>query len=110
MLTNNSVTIYHKTLNENTRLEEYTRHVYENAWVFLNTQVNNNADTNKLNVRLAYSLNSINLDDISIGDILVIGSSQENISTQDDLEQSYNIVSIKNNNFGSEQHLHIIGE
>ena len=116
MITNSEITIYHKGLNEETRLETWTRFNYENAWVFGGRNANINegySDANNLEIRLPYSKNNgLNIDNFSIGDIIVQGNITEDIETQQDLEDYliYNITSIKNNNFGLNQHIHLGGK
>ncbi len=116
MITNSEVTIYHKGLNEETRLETWTRFNYKNAWVFGGKGASINEgynDANNLEVRLPYSKNdNLDIENFSIGDIIVQGNITEDIETQQDLEDYliYNITSIKNNNFGLNQHIHLGGK
>ena len=116
MVCNNSVTIYHKGINEETKLETWTRYNYYNAWVFggkgasINKGYNN---ANSLEIRLPYLVNdNLNINNFAIGDIIVVGIITDNIQTQNDLSNYdiYNIVSIKNNNFGINRHVHIGGK
>ena len=116
MITNSEITIYHKGLNEETKLETWTRFNYKSAWVFGGKGANINEgynDANNLEVRLPYSKNNgLNIENFSIGDIIVQGNITEDIETQQDLEDYliYNITSIKNNNFGLNQHIHLGGK
>lgn len=116
MICNNSITIYHKTFNEWSKLEEWTRFNYTNAWVFggKGASINKGYDNaNDIEVRLPYSKNDeLNIENFSIGDIIVEGTLTEDIETQQDLQDYliYNITSIKNNNFGVNQHIHIGGK
>lgn len=116
MITNSSVTIYHKGFDENTRLEKWTRYNYNNVWFFGGKGASTNKgyqDANDVEVRISYSLNeNLNVDNFAIGDIIVQENLETNIATQQDLNSYliYNITSIKNNNFGSEPHIHIGGK
>ena len=114
MITNSSVTIYHLGFDETTRLETWTRYNYKNAWIFKSESASVNKgynDTNRIEIRLPYSKNDLNINNFAIGDIIVVGTLTEDITQQQDLsnEQIYNITSIKNNNFGIRKHIHIGG-
>lgn len=116
MLTNTSVTIYHRNgLDPITRREIWDRHNYDNVWFFggKGAGINKGYDNaNDVEVRLPYSKNNLNINDFAIGDIIVKGTLTTNIETQQDLAnyQIYNITSITNNNFGNNQHIHIGGK
>ena len=114
MITNSSVTIYHYGFNETTRLESWTRYNYENAWIFRSEGASVNKgynDTNRIEIRLPYSANELDISNFAKGDIIVVGTLTENITSQQDLSnyEIYNITSIKNNNFGIRKHIHIGG-
>ena len=112
MITNKSVTIYHKDgLDVATHFEKWTRHNYSNVWFFggkgagINKGYN---DANDVQVRIPYDKNNgLNINDFAIGDIIVEGTLNTDIETQEDLENYliYNITSINNNNFGNNQHI-----
>ena len=116
MICNDSVTIYHMSgLDVSTHFEVWTRYNYENAWVFggKGASINKGYDNaNDIEIRLPYSKNNLDIGNFAIGDIIVQGTLTQNIQTQDDLEDYlvYNITSIKNNNFGNNQHIHIGGK
>lgn len=116
MITNSSLTIYHKGFNPTTKLETWTRYNYDNVWFFggKGAGINKGYDNaNDVQVRIPYSKNSgLDINDLAIGDILVEGTLTTDISTQEDLSNYliYNITSINNNNFGSNQHIHIGGK
>ena len=115
MITNNSLTVYHKTFDETTRTEIWNRHNYENVWFFggKGAGINKGYDNaNDVQVRIPYNSNEINIEDLAIGDILVEGTLNINITTQQDLEDYdiYNITSINNNNFGNNPHIHLGGK
>lgn len=117
MITNSSLTVYHKDgLDVATHLEKWTRHNYSNVWFFggKGASINKGYDNaNDVEVRIPYDKNSgLNISDFAIGDILVQGTLETNIETQQDLENYliYNITSINNNNFGNNQHIHLGGK
>ena len=116
MICNGSVTIYHMSgLDENTHNEVWVRHNYSNAWLFggKGASINKGYDNaNDIEIRLPYSKNNLDIDNFAIGDIIVEGTLTQNITMQQDLDgyMIYNITSIKNNNFGNNQHIHIGGK
>ena len=115
MITNASLTHYHKTLDETTRLEKWIRYNYDNVWWFggKGSSINKGYDNaNDVNVRIPYLLNNINIANIQIGDILVKGDLATDITTQQDLVgyEVYNITSINDNNFGINPHIHLGGK
>lgn len=122
MLTNSSLTVYHKGYNEETRLETWTRYNYEKVWFFGGKGAGIDKgyeNANDVQIRIPL-LNSDTLDwdynidigNFSIGDIVVKGTLNQDIQTQQDLSdyQVYNITSIKNNNFGKNPHIHLGGK
>ena len=115
MITNSSLTVYHKGFNEQTRLETWTRYNYSNIWWFggKGSGINKGYDNaNNIDVRRPYKQNQVNIQDFSIGDIIVEGTLTTNITTQQDLSSYdvYNITSINNNNFGNNPHIHLGGK
>lgn len=115
MITNTSLTIYHKVFNETTRLEEWRRYNYYKAWWFggKGSSINKGYDNaNDVDIRIPYMLNNIDIGNIQIGDILVKGDLATDITTQQDLVgyEVYNITSINDNDFGNNPHLHIGGK
>lgn len=116
MITNKSVTIYHQAgLDVATHFEKWQRFNYDNVWFFggKGASINKGYDNaNDVEIRLPYSKNELDINNFAIGDIIVEGSLTNNIQTQDDLQNYlvYNITSIKNNNFGNNQHIHIGGK
>lgn len=114
MITNASLTIYHKNFNKDTRLEKWTAYNYPKVWWFggKGNRFNRGFENaNDVEVRIPYDMNEIDIDKIQIGDILVKGTLTEPIHTQQDLKdyEVYNITSINNNNFGNSQHIHLGG-
>ena len=115
MITNTSLTIYHKTFDETTRLEKWKRYNYYKVWWFggKGSSVNKGYDNaNDINIRIPYLLNNIDIANIQIGDILVKGDLATDINTQQDLVEYevYNITSINDNDFGNNPHIHIGGK
>lgn len=115
MLTNSSVTIYHKSgLDATTHLEQWTRYNYDKVWYFggKGASINKGYDNaNDVEVRIPYD-KDLNINNFSIGDIIIKGALTTNIQTQNDLKgyQIYNITSINDNNFGMNPHIHIGGK
>lgn len=116
MIKNNSVTIYHKIFNKNTRVEEWQRFNYDNIWFFggKGAGINKGYDNaNDVNVRIPYNENNVDINNFAIGDIIVKGKINDDIQTQQDLSseyEMYNITSINDNNFGINRHVHIGGK
>lgn len=111
MIKNSKITIYHKGLDKQTKLETWTPYNYT-GWIFngKNASVNKGySNSNNIELRIPYEGNSIDISNIAIGDIVVKGKIIKKINTQHDLQDTYNITSIKNNSFGSEPHIHVGG-
>ena len=116
MITNSSLTVYHKYFDEQSRLEKWQRKNYNKVWFFGGKGAGLNkgyTEANDVQVRIPYNLNKeLNINDFSIGDILVKGNLNIGINTQEDLVDYdiYNITSINDNKFGSNQHIHLGGK
>lgn len=115
MITNASLTHYHKTLDKTTRLEKWIRYNYENVWWFggKGSSINKGYENaNDVNVRIPYDKNDIDINNLAIGDIIVKGTLNTDITTQQDLKnyEVYNITSINDNNFGINRHIHLGGK
>ena len=116
MITNSSVTIYHKSgLDVATRTEVWTRYNYDKVWFFggKGASINKGYDNaNDVDVRLPYYLANLDINNFAIGDIIVQGTLETDITTQQDLKgyQIYNITSINNNDFGNNPHIHLGGK
>ena len=114
MITNSSLTIYHKVLDEETRLEKWIRYNYSKVWFFggkgasINKGYNN---ANDVDVRIPYNM-ELDINNFAIGDIIVKGDLHQEIATQQDIIncEVYNITSINDNNFGNNPHIHIGGK
>ena len=115
MIINASLTHYHKTLDETTRLEKWIRYNYENVWFFggKGSGINKGYENaNDVDVRIPYDKNNIDISNLAIGDIIIKGTLDTDITTQQDLNnyEVYNITSINDNNFGINQHIHLGGK
>lgn len=109
------ITVYHKVFDKNARIEKWRRYNY-NAWYFggKGAGIDKGYDNaNDINVRIAYNQNKdLNIENFKIGDIIVEGTLQKDISTQQDLkgQRAYNITTIKDNNYGRTPHIHLGGK
>lgn len=112
METNTSMTLYHKRYNPKTRIDEWDRYLIENVmW-----QGGKGASVNKgyekandISIWIPYDQNE-NLDTIpfAIGDIIVKGIIEDNITKQSDLKvDNYDITTLINNDYGSSDMQHI---
>ena len=117
MITNSSITIYHMSgLDVTTHLEKWTRYNYSNVWFFGGKGASINKgyeNANDVEIRIPYDSNeNLDINNFAIGDIIVQSTLNTDIETQDDLSGYliYNITSIKNNNFGNNQHIHLGGK
>ena len=116
MITNSSVTIYHKYFDEQARIEKWQRYNYDRVWFFGGKGASVNKgyqEANDVEIRIPYSTTAnLNISNFAIGDIIVQGKIETDIQTQQDLNDylTYNITSIKNNNFGKNKHIHIGGK
>lgn len=115
MITNSSLTVYHKGFNKHKKLEIWTRYSYEKVWWFGGKGAGINKgyeNANDVDVRIPYDQNEIDITNFKIGDILVKGDIDLDITTQNDLleYEVYNITSINDNNFGNSQHIHLGGK
>ena len=114
MLTNSSLTIYHKSFDKESRLEKWIRFNYDKVWFFGGKGASINkgyVDGNDVQIRIPYDTPLLDIKNFAIGDIIVQGTINEDIETQDDLSNylTYNITSINNNNFGI-KHIHLGGK
>ena len=117
MITNSTLTIYHKNgLDLATHLETWKRYNYDKVWFFGGKGAHVNKgydDANDVEVRIPYDQNKdLDINNFAIGDIIVQGTLTTDIDTQQDLKDYtiYNITSIKNNTFGDNPHIHIGGK
>lgn len=117
MICNSKLTIYHKSgYDVSNNFEIWTRYNYDNVWFFGNKNANQNVgydNMNSVQVRIPYDNNSnLDINNFEIGDIMVQGELNTDITTQEDLNnyQVYAITTINNNNFGKNQHIHLGGK
>lgn len=116
MITNSELTLYHKGFDTLTRLETWTRYNYEKIWWFGGKGASTNKgyeNANDVQIRIPYNQNeNLDINNFAIGDILVKGRVVVDITKQSDLSsyQVYNITSINDNTFGTEQHIHLSGK
>lgn len=107
MITNASITLYHKIKG---RTETYERYNFANVWTFgghgaaLNKGL---ADMNNLSVRIPYDQNEVDISKIDIGDLIVIGTLDTDIQAESDLDDYYILTSITDNQFGDTPHIHL---
>lgn len=102
MMTNTRIKISHKTINNKTRLEEYTPYLF-NAWIFIkNSSIEKNgiASNNFVKIRIPFKGNT-NLDIPKIGDIVEFNNIINNKI------ESFSISTIDCNNYGINKHLYI---
>jgi hypothetical protein len=94
----------------------WTRYNYDNVWFFggKGAGINKGYDNaNDVQIRIPYDLyEDLDATNFKVGDILVQGTLDLDISTQQDLTNYivYNITSINNNNFGNNPHIHLGGK
>ena len=115
MKVNGSATIYHHGIDDKTMLDTWTRFNYANVWFYGGQGAGIDKgyeNANDVQIRIPYGQNNdLNFGNFSIGDIVVKGTLDLNITEQADLKnyEMYNITSLKNNTFGKEPHIHIGG-
>lgn len=112
METNTGITLYHKRYNPNTRLDEWDRYQIDNVmW-----QGGKGASINKgyekandISIWIPYDQNEdLESIPISIGDIVVEGIIEDEITKQSDLKvDNYNITTRLKNKYGSSDMQHI---
>lgn len=107
MLTNSDMTHYRKVHNETTRLDDWVKtYYYDVLWqggkgASLNKGY---VESNDVRVRIPYQPSNFN-----IGDIIIKGLGDD-ITSQQELEDSYNITSIVINDFSNLKHIHLEGK
>ena len=112
MTTNSSMTLYHKRLNSSTRLDEWDRYPIENVmWQGgKGASINKGYDkANDIKAFIPYDTNEgLEKVPFSIGDIIVKGNVEDRILKQSDLKvDNYNITTLINNDYGSDDMKHI---
>ena len=116
MITNGSLTIFHKGLDADTRLEKWIRFNYSNVWFFGGKGAGINkgyTDANNFDCRIPYDQNA-NLDfkNFAIGDIVINDTINYDIASDDELDafDTYVITTKIDNRNGTRQHIHIGGK
>ena len=116
MLVNSDMTLYHKVLDTETRLEKWERYYIKNVWWYggkgANTQ-KGYENANDVQIRIPYEMNeNLNIANFNVGDIVCKGNIEKTITSQSDLNdvEFYNITAISNNTFGNNQHIHLGGK
>lgn len=110
--TNSSMTLYHKRLNEQTRIDEWDIYPIENVMWQGGEGASINKGykkTNNISIWIPYDQNN-NLDTIpfAIGDIIVKGTVEDTITKQSDLKvKNYNITTYIPNDYGSLDMQHV---
>ena len=112
MITNKSITYYHKSLDAN-KLETWTRYVFNDVWAFggKGSGINKGyVNANDVEVRIPIEYVD-NKELFSIDDIIAIGIHGD-IDKQSDLKgiEFYNVTSINVNDFGNNPHIHLGGK
>ena len=135
MITNASITYYHKTLDEN-KLTIWNKYFFEEVWYFggkgssinkgyrnannvdvripivkgMTVKKINNLTVLEVNNLIVKNIHGTNID-LAVGDIIAIGYQPE-ISKQSDLNnvEYYNVTSINVNDFGNNPHIHLGGK
>ena len=113
MLTNSSLTVYHKVKDNHSF--KWVRFNYANVWWYggRGTSLNKGYDgANDVQIRIFYELNEgLKYENFQIGDILVQGTLSDDITSESDVKvERYNITSLTNNIFGGSKHIHISGK
>ena len=113
MLTNSSLTVYHKIEEEHDY--KWVRYNYKEIWWFGGKGASLNKgyeNANDVQIRIPYDLNpNLNYNNFGIGDILVQGTLESDITSEEDIQSEYyNITSLNNNVFGNNKHIHIGGK
>ena len=103
MTTNSSMTLYHKRFNPKTRLDEWDKYPIENVmWQGgKGASIDKGYDkANDIKVFIPYEKNlGLEKSPFSVGDIIVEGSVDDDITKQSDLKiDHYNITTAINNN------------
>ncbi len=115
MITNGKITIYHKNFDCKNKIEKWQGYIYD-VWFYggKGASINKGYDNaNDIDIRIPYEKNpGLNVNNFSIGDIIVSCELKKHIKTQKELNEyeTYNITSIINNTFGNNIHIHLGGK
>ena len=112
METNSSMTLYHKRLNKETRIDEWDSYSIKNVmWQGgKGASINKGYDkANDISIWIPYDQNEdLDIIPFAIGDIIAKGIIEDKITKQSDLKvDNYNITTCINNNYGSNDMQHI---
>ena len=115
MITNSSLTIYHKYFDKVSRLDKWKRQEVQKIWWYGGKGANYNKgleNANEVKIRIPKDINDLSDLEVEIGDILVKDIIDKEISMQSDLKsyETYNITSIIDNDTGLNKHIHIEGK
>lgn len=117
MIVNSKLTVYHDAgLDLVTHDTKWVRYNYDNVWFSSSENAGINkgyTDVNGVEIRIPYDQNNdLDILNFKIGDIIVKGKIDIDITKQSDLKnyKIFNITSIKNNDFGNNQHIHLGGK
>lgn len=115
MITNSSLTIYHKYFDKVSKIDKWKRQEVKNVWWYGGKGANYNKgleDANEVKIRIPKDINDLSDLEVEIGDILVKDIIDKEISIQSDLKdyETYNVTSIIDNDMGLNKHIHIEGK
>ena len=116
MITNGSLTIFHKGFDTETRLEKWIRFNYDKVWFFggEGAGINKGYDNaNNFDFRIPYDqYENLDVKNFAKGDIVINDTINYDITDDSELDdfKKFNITSINDNNFGEHQHIHIGGK
>lgn len=115
MITNSSLTIYHKYFDKVSKVDKWKRQEIKNVWWYGGKGANYNKgleNANEVKIRIPKDINDLSDLEVEIGDILVKDIIDKEISMQSDLKsyETYNITSIIDNDTGLNKHIHIEGK
>lgn len=111
MKTNTSITVYHKYFDTELHLDKWRKQVVLNTMFQGGKGASANKGYEKANdvdIFIPLSKNDLSNTEISIGDIVVKGTINQEITKQSDIkEENYNITTIIYNDYGSSNMNHI---
>ena len=118
MVVNSCITVFHKTIDEQTRLETWQRFNYgtkDNYTVWSHgakiAKINKGfTDNDNIKIRVPYELNeNLDINNFSLEDIIIIDEITSDIESQQDLigYDILKITSLTNDNFGNNPHIYI---
>lgn len=108
------LTIFHRQIVAHN--EKWVKFIYKDVWFFGGKGASTQAgyeNANDVQVRIPYYTNpNMNINNFEIGDIIVKGKVNKEITSQQDLGdyEFYNIIAKIDNQFGTEKHIHLGGK